>query len=155
MFPPLILSTLLEDILDIVVSRPFSSGFSVDAGLGNPSNKFNLERVVSSARFTLCEWTNIPYLFLQRKYRTPRTDPSFFPQGSSNKMPHHSPSAKWVVPMYFKIPSCGVLFKMQTTLSPCLGRFLEKLLSTLPSGELEDGGEWLLLIYKNEITKIS
>uniref|UniRef100_A0A1Y1K353 Uncharacterized protein n=1 Tax=Photinus pyralis TaxID=7054 RepID=A0A1Y1K353_PHOPY len=42
---------------------------------------------------------NKPYCGRHSKYLTPSTDPSFFPRGSSNSIPHHSPSANSVAPM--------------------------------------------------------
>lgn len=44
--------------------------------------------------------TNMPNPGSQSKYRSPCTEPSFFPESSFNSTPIHSPSAKLVAPMY-------------------------------------------------------
>lgn len=38
-------------------------------------------------------------------YLIPSTEPSFFPRGSSNSIPHHSPGANWVDPRYLRTPN--------------------------------------------------
>ena len=61
-----ITSTSPEDML-CSLWLPSLIFFSGDCGLNGLSSRFNRDNVMSSAVLTLCEWTNIPCLFLQRK----------------------------------------------------------------------------------------
>jgi hypothetical protein len=42
------------------------------------------------------------------KYRSPRTEPSFFPAAVGSSIPSQSPSATWMAPTYFTRPCCCV-----------------------------------------------
>jgi len=56
----------------------------------------------------------------QSQYLFPSTDPSFFPLGSSNSTPHHSPLAKEVNPIYLNVPIFEPWLDLIMTLSPIL-----------------------------------
>lgn len=58
---------------------------------------------------------NMPFKGSHWKYRTPATEPSFLPMGSSKTMPAHWPGANWVSPRNWINPG---LFPFTQTRSP-------------------------------------
>lgn len=57
----------------------------------------------------------MPFRGSHWKYRTPATEPSFLPMGSSKTIPAHWPGANWVSPRNWMNPG---LFPFTQTLSP-------------------------------------
>ena len=75
------------------VAVPFALPFVRVVGFG----------VDSSIMSSLSGLMNMPCAGGQLKYRCPCTDPSFFPDASSNSMPIQPPGANWVLPMNFTV----------------------------------------------------
>lgn len=66
---------------------------------------------------SLCNLAKTPLLGSHWKYRTPATEPSFFPEWSSRTTPAQSPGENWVSPRYWMYPG---FVPFTHTLSPIM-----------------------------------